>query len=196
MPPPVYSQAARDAGIGGRVTVVVLIDKKGKAKVVDSFGPPAPCSDLDNAMSAELRTAAENAASQAVFQPATWKGKPVEKGMTLSFDFDPDEGRSASAGRPLMLRAGYIHGRAIELPLPKYPAKAQSLMGGDVDVQVVVDEQGNVAAAGAVSGHKVFRRATVEAACRAKFKPFVVEGRPARVLGLMAYGYIRVVGRD
>jgi outer membrane biosynthesis protein TonB len=197
-PAPLYPQTIRTAGFGGHVTVLVLIDKKGKAKVVDSFGPAAPCSNLDDAMATTLRTAAEEAAAKATFVPATWKGKPVEKGMRLNYHFDPRrENVSAGDGSdPDVVNSGFLNGRAINLAEPKYPTKAQGVVSGGVDVNVIVFEDGMVHYAGAVSGHKTLRRATVEAACRSTFRPVLLAGKPVKFSGVISWAFYNVYRRD
>src|ERR1043165_9723741 len=72
LPRPDYPRAAKDAGIGGDVYVVVLINKKGGAKVVDSYGPLAPFSNLDDPLTASVQAAAVEAAKRASFVPAAY----------------------------------------------------------------------------------------------------------------------------
>lgn len=197
IPAPEYPQAIRSTGFGGHVAVLVLIDKKGKPKVVDSFGPAAPCTNLDDPMATTLRTAAEQAAAKAIFVPATWKGKPIEKGMRLNFHFDRrHENASAGDARETeFVNAGFLNARAINLEEPKYPTKAQGVLGGSVDVNVIVSEDGMVQYAGAVSGHKTLRRATVEAACRSTFRPVLMGGKPVKFSGVISWAF-RNIYRD
>jgi len=53
-----------------------------------------------------------------------------------------------------------------------------------------VDEEGNVVAAEAVSGHPLLRSAAVDAARAAKFKPTVVDGKPVRVSAVISYDFV------
>ena len=53
-----------------------------------------------------------------------------------------------------------------------------------------MDEDGNVIAAQAVSGHPLLRPAAVEAARAAKFKPTVVDGQPVKVVGVVSYNFV------
>jgi TonB family protein len=85
-------------------------------------------------------------------------------------------------------KAGGLRGQALSLPNPKYPAIARAARAeGAVGVKVLVDEEGNVVGAEVVSGHPLLRSAAVAAARAAKFKPMVVEGKPAKVAGLLTY---------
>jgi protein TonB len=65
-----------------------------------------------------------------------------------------------------------LNAKAVNLPKPAYPAAAKAVKaGGSVNVQVEVDEKGNVTTAKAVSGHPLLRAAAEQAAKQAKFKP-------------------------
>ena len=67
---------------------------------------------------------------------------------------------------------GVVNGSAVSLPKPVYPAAAKAVgAGGAVNVQVTIDEQGNVISANAVSGHPLLRQASEKAALEAKFNP-------------------------
>lgn len=67
---------------------------------------------------------------------------------------------------------------------PGYPPMAKvARIGGEVQVEIVVDEEGDVASARAVSGHPLLRDAAVQAASRWKFEPFLVNGNPSKIVG-------------
>ncbi len=84
--------------------------------------------------------------------------------------------------------AGVLNGRATSLPTPIYPREAREAGAfGSVTVQVTVDEEGNVIAAKAVSGHALLQESAVTAARQAKFKPMTVEGQPVKVAGVLTY---------
>jgi protein TonB len=86
------------------------------------------------------------------------------------------------------IRGGGLNGKAISLPTPEYPAIArQAQASGAVTVQVTVDEEGNVVAANAVSGHPLLRGAAVTAARLAKFSPTRVNGEAVKVSGVLTY---------
>ena len=82
-------------------------------------------------------------------------------------------------------------GEKVYAPSPSYPpiAKAAGAQG-TVSVRVTVDEEGNVVAARAVSGHPLLQAAAVDAARVSKFKPVVVDGKPVRVSGLISYNFV------
>ena len=51
----------------------------------------------------------------------------------------------------------------------------------------MVDEEGNVIKAEAVSGHPLLQSAAVAAAREAKFKPTRLDGKPVKVTGVISY---------
>lgn len=86
---------------------------------------------------------------------------------------------------------GIINGAAISLPKPPYPAAAQAVgASGAVNIQVTIDEQGNVIEAKAVSGHPLLRQAAEQAALLAKFKPTTLKGEPVKVSGVIIYNFV------
>jgi protein TonB len=58
-----------------------------------------------------------------------------------------------------------------------------------VVVQVIVDENGNVISAHAVSGHPLLQAASVAAARSAKFAPTKLSGQPVKVSGVITYNF-------
>jgi protein TonB len=84
-----------------------------------------------------------------------------------------------------------LNSSAVSKPAPEYPAEAKAAGArGTVVVSVVVDEDGNVADAVAVSGPALLRDAAVAAARRAKFKPTFLSGRPVRFNGIVTYIFV------
>jgi Gram-negative bacterial TonB protein C-terminal len=182
IPFPDYPQTARDAGVGGAVYVVVLINKKGSSKVVDWYGPMAPCSNLDDPLTGLVQSAAVEAAKKATFTPAAYKGKSVEKGFLLKYIFDPQKGLNAATNDDLAstLNDPRVNWPVtIKIPKAHYPSSWRQT-GGTVSVKLVIHEDGLVHYAGAVSGHRDLRRAAVEAACKATFKPATLDGQPVK----------------
>ncbi len=56
-------------------------------------------------------------------------------------------------------------------------------------MQIIVDEQGNVIAAKAVSGPPKLRSSAEAAAKRAKFRPTLLSGVPVKVSGTLTYNF-------
>lgn len=88
------------------------------------------------------------------------------------------------------VKAGGLDDQPLYAPQPEYPPIAKAAnVEGRVGVRVTVDEEGNVVAAKAVSGHPLLQSAAVEAARAAKFKPTFVDGKPVRVIGVISYEF-------
>lgn len=102
-----------------------------------------------------------------------------------------EEGGSPSKQTPKTISGGVINGKALSLPKPAYPAAARAVnASGAVNVQVTIDEAGNVISATAVSGHPLLRAAAVDAAKQAKFAPTRLEGNPVKVTGVIVYNFV------
>jgi protein TonB len=89
------------------------------------------------------------------------------------------------------ISGGVLNGKAIHLVTPPYPAIARSAhASGAVQVQVLIDENGNVISANAVSGHPLLRAAAVAAAHASKFSPTKLSGQPVKVNGVIVYNFV------
>ncbi len=81
--------------------------------------------------------------------------------------------------------------KAISLPQPPYPPIARQIRAqGPVSVQILVDEQGKVISAQAMSGNPTLLSAAKEAAMRARFTPTVLNGTPVKVQGTIIYNFV------
>lgn len=93
------------------------------------------------------------------------------------------------------ISVGVANGRADSLPKPAYPAAARAVKAsGTVNVQVLIDEEGNVVSAQTVSGHPLLRQAAEQAALGAKFKPTFLQGQPVKVSGIIVYNFVAASG--
>ena len=69
---------------------------------------------------------------------------------------------------------------------PEYPAIARAAhASGPVDVQVLVDERGNVVSAHALRGHPLLQAAAVSAVRSAMFTPLIVNDKPVKFTGVL-----------
>jgi len=81
-------------------------------------------------------------------------------------------------------------GAPINKVQPNYPAIARAAhASGEVVVMVVLDEEGKVIAAQAVSGHPLLQAAAVKAARESTFEPTTVDGKPVKVTGTILYNF-------
>ena len=89
------------------------------------------------------------------------------------------------------ISGGVLNGKATYLPKPAYPPIARAAhASGTVNVQVVIDESGQVISANAVSGHPLLQGSAVAAARQAKFSPTVLSGQPVKVTGIIVYKFV------
>jgi len=92
---------------------------------------------------------------------------------------------------PKTISAGVVNGKAKILGKPTYPEAAKAVKAsGAVNVQVTIDEEGNILSATAVSGHPLLRAAAVEAARASKFSPTMLNGQPVKVSGVIVYNFV------
>ncbi len=93
------------------------------------------------------------------------------------------------------ISGGVLNGKATSLPKPAYPAAARAVKAsGAVNVQITIDEQGNVVSASALSGHPLLRQAAEQAARGATFSPTLLQGQAVSVTGMLIYNFAREAG--
>ena len=92
---------------------------------------------------------------------------------------------------PVRLPSTLISSKAIEKPAPPYPPLAKTAKTqGAVAVQIVIDEQGRVISAKALSGPPLLLQAAVQAAYRARFTPTILGGQAVKVTGSITYNFV------
>ena len=101
---------------------------------------------------------------------------------------NPPDGAGQQNQKRGPISGGMLNGRAIYLPKPDYPPGDVS---GMVAVAVVIDEQGSVIEARAISGPQPLHAAAVNAARLARFSPTLLMGEPVRVSGTLTYNFVR-----
>jgi protein TonB len=120
-------------------------------------------------------------------------GGPVIAGPTTVKDDDtppPPAPKPTPPPVPKIVSKGVINGSAISLPKPAYPPTAKAVgQSGAVNVQVTIDENGNVTSASAVSGPPLLRAAAASAARGAKFRPTLLSGVAVKVSGIIVYNF-------
>ncbi|HEX8117816.1 MAG TPA: energy transducer TonB, partial [Pyrinomonadaceae bacterium] len=118
---------------------------------------------------------------------------PLAEGPAVKSEGDAPAPAPAAPVRTGPLKpvsAGVLNGKAISLPAPAYPEMARRAGAtGLVQVEVVIDINGKVISAKAVSG-PAFLRQTAEMAARlARFSPTLLSGQPVRVSGVINYNF-------
>ena len=186
-PAPVTSVKAEDAGSQIKPTVETSKEVKpanSGASANHAEGEkvaatlPLPTSSLD-----KLKSSAGSPV------PADFRGAAVgtNKKVVVVSDTAPPP-----APRPLLkpVSGGVLNGMALALPPPSYPDAARRMrQSGLVQVEVVVDENGKVISARALSGPSILRDVAVEAAHRARFSPTKLSGQPVKVTGQINYNF-------
>jgi periplasmic protein TonB len=86
------------------------------------------------------------------------------------------------------ISGGMLNGKAIYLPQPEVPAGDAS---GVVLVAIMIDEQGSVVEARAVSGPQHLHAAALNAARLARFTPTLLLGEPVRVSGTLSFNFVK-----
>jgi len=92
--------------------------------------------------------------------------------------------------KPKPISKGVVNGLATYKPEPPYPIVArQARISGLVKIQILIDEQGRVISAQALSGHALLRTAALTAARRARFTPTKLSDIPVQVQGVITYNF-------
>ena len=122
------------------------------------------------------------------------RGFPVRVGAETRTKQPEISGTAASEQTPVKrapISGGILNGKAIHLPAPRYPIEArQANAFGEVRVQVLVDEEGKVLSAKAVSGAPELREAATAAARDARFSQTRLSGVPMKVTGIVLYNFV------
>jgi TonB family protein len=83
---------------------------------------------------------------------------------------------------------GVTSGEALIKPQPIYPSIAKQInASGEVQVSILIGENGRVIEAKAVKGHPVLRAAAEEAARKWVFKPTLLDGKPVKQPGTLTF---------
>lgn len=117
--------------------------------------------------------------------------EPVKTARSTETGKKPDP--DPEPPRPVRPRSiGVANGYAVSLPKPIYPPVAIATnIQGKVDVQIMIDESGDVVSAKAVDGPPLLRQVAELAALKAKFKPTLLNKQPIKVTGVIVYNFTR-----
>lgn len=190
LPRPASPASARTAGVEGRVRVEIIINEDGGIEAASALKEESDA-DLTPEQAdgwAALRAAAEAAALQSRFTPTLMSGQPVKVKGVIVYNF---VAKAPSGPNSKAIDGGILNGRASELPKAEYPAAALAVRAsGIVVVNVLIDEDGNIIEATAVSGHPLLQSSAVAAARKAKFVPTRLDGQPVKVSGTLTYAFV------
>ena len=124
------------------------------------------------------------------------RGVPNGTGTTPAVDIDTPPPPPAATPKPeipkvLKVSQGVLTSKVLSLPRPNYPPLAKQIrLQGSVSIQVLIDENGKVISAKALSGHQVLVNAAEGAALQARFSPTPLSGQPVKVSGVIIYNFV------
>jgi periplasmic protein TonB len=83
-----------------------------------------------------------------------------------------------------------LRAAAVRRVEPEYPAVARQIrLAGDVELEIVVDEAGNVEKVKITRGNTLLTGPSIQAIRKWKFKPFGPEGQPAKAAGPIRFNF-------
>ncbi len=132
-----------------------------------------------------------NSNALAPIAPGTGTGQIISGPATVQVKTDDAPPPPPKPTPRAPISGGVLNGKAVRLVQPPYPAIARSAhASGQVNVQITIDENGNVISAHAVSGHPLLQGAAVGAARASKFTPTKLSGQPVKVSGVIIYNFV------
>src|ERR1700752_114244 len=159
-----------------------LVPKEVSAKASDI--PP-----VRRGVTTMLGTADSNAAAPMPSGPGAGNVVSGPTKVAIADEPPPPEAKPTPPRAPIS--GGVLNCKAISLPKPAYPPIARAAhASGTVVVQVLIDENGNVVSAHAVSGHPLLQAVAVGAARQARFSPTKLSGQPVKVTGVIQYNFV------
>lgn len=114
-------------------------------------------------------------------------------GRQAEYEAEAAQRQQANTNKPPttdVVNGGIMNGKFLEFPAPVYSSEAKKARAsGSVSVKILVDEEGRVIHACALTGEPLLRDGSVDAAYRARFPPTVISGKPVKVVGILNYNY-------
>jgi TonB family protein len=160
---------ARVAAIGLRDAIVLLAAGQ---RLIRISGPPANVIEFENKLP---------------YAAFGLNQSPARTAEEFKNTTAPSPPRAVSSDT---VEVGIVNNMAVNLVQPPYSALARSAKAsGEVRVQVLIDENGNVAEARALSGHVLLQNAAVQAARASRFTPTEVSGQRVKVRGVIKYEF-------
>ena len=133
----------------------------------------------------------ENSSSAAPMPAGPGAGTVVSAPTKVAIADEPPPPEAKPTPPRAPISGGVLNGKAISLPKPAYPPIARAAhAAGTVVVQVLIDENGNVVSAHAVSGHPLLQAVAVGAARQARFSTTKLSGQLVKVTGVIQYNFV------
>lgn len=90
----------------------------------------------------------------------------------------------------LKLHGGGLPGNALKRVQPTYPPEAKAAgVQGPVQVEITINDQGDVIEVNPITGHPLLRASAAEAARQWKFKTTEIEGKQVKVKGVLTFNF-------
>lgn len=188
--------------VGGSGIVIAIIVTRGRQQERPAELALANSAPNQNASTTDATAPIDSVKSAPSVQSSP-ANRPTEKPTQLPRTTPPakdtpaksyveDEPPPPKAAPPRApISGGVLNGKAVRLVQPPYPAIARSARAsGQVRVQIIIDENGNVISASPVSGHPLLQGAAVSAARASKFSPTTLAGQPVKVSGIIIYNFV------
>ncbi len=166
------------------------------ADVAESRLPPkeisAKASDVPPVRrGVQTMVGSDNSNAAAPMPAGPGSGNVVAAPASVAIADEPPPPAPTPTPRTAPISGGVLNGKAISLPKPQYPPIARAAhASGTVVVQVLIDENGSVVSAKAVSGHPLLQAVAVAAARQARFSPTKLSGQPVKVTGVIQYNFV------
>jgi len=176
-----------------RFYVIISLNTKDQAaeeKFLSSFVLPERQADPPKVAANAEQTLEQPANTEGAENTAQKQSDPNAQTGTEGNTENDKPNNNANAKQPDVkkpINGGVLNGKAIYLPQPEGSGEAT----GVVLVQVLIDEQGSVVEARAVSGPQHLHASAVSAAKLARFTPTTLMGEPVKVAGTISYNFGR-----
>jgi Ca-activated chloride channel family protein len=131
---------------------------------------------------------AQNSASPAPPSPAPPASATLAEQLGLSVK--KSEPKAPADAKQITVSGGVLQGSATRKVQPAYPATARAARAtGSVQVQITVNESGEVINAQVIGGHPLLRDAALQAAKQWRFKPTELSGKPVKTQGVLSFNF-------
>jgi len=116
-------------------------------------------------------------------------GTAVSNTITVATAGTPGAG-ATELPRKISVSGGVLQGSAVKRVPPVYPPEAKAAkVSGAVQVQITINEAGEVVNAEAVSGHPLLREPAVAAARQWQFKATEISGQSVKIQGTLTFNF-------
>ena len=166
-----------------------------QAPAAGNVSPPTtapPAGQPERKIAEPVKTVAESAVSSSSTPPANRPSenpKPEANVNQIAVSAPPaNAANGAKNNAPLAV--GSLVDYATQKANPVYPPAARTMRtSGVVRVELMVDENGQVAEVQKTSGPSLLQRAATDAVKKWKFKPFVRDGEPVKATGFVSFNF-------